>query len=47
MPKEPQEIFYVNAAGVTLICHSKDNVLEWVEFILDKGWAPTVEKRAA
>lgn len=41
------ESYYISAAGVTIICHDKDNVLEWVEFILDKGLVPTVEKRAA
>lgn len=37
--------FYITAQGVTIVCHERDNVLEWVQFILDKGWAPKIEKK--
>lgn len=40
-----RETYYITAQGVTVICHERDNVLEWVDFITTKGWVPTVEKR--
>lgn len=38
------QTYYVTTRGVTVICHEKDSVLEWVKFILDKGWVPNIEK---
>lgn len=40
----PLETYFVTTGGVTVICHDKDNVLEWVEFILGKGLVPNVER---
>jgi len=39
------ETYFVSANGVTVICHDRDNVLEWVNFIIDRGMAPTVERK--
>jgi hypothetical protein len=36
--------YYVTAGGVTVECYDKDNVLEWVNYMLDKGLAPTVDR---
>jgi len=40
----PNESFYITANGVTVITHSRDNVLEWIDFILDHGMVPVIEK---
>jgi len=42
-----KETFFITAGGVTIITHGRDNVLEWVDFILDRGMAPVVERKAA
>ena len=41
------ESYKVSANGVTLVCYNKDNVLEWIEWIVDRGMVPTIERQTA
>jgi hypothetical protein len=43
---ETKETFFITAGGVTIVTHGRDNVLEWVDFIIYRGLAPVVERQA-
>lgn len=44
---EPIETWTIKASGVTIIIYNRDNVLEWIDYILDRGMTPVIEKKAA
>lgn len=44
-PMTDTETYYINAKGVTVIVHSRDSVIDWINWIVANGGAPTVTKQ--
>jgi len=38
-----KQSWYVVSGNFRILCHTKESVMEWIQYVIDQGGAPVVE----